>query len=203
MLSVILHCVRLFFLFFSGSQAVALENLALRQQLAIYKRVNKRPRLAGRDRWFWIALSRVWKDWKRALIVVHPDTVVRWHRRRFRKYWAELSKYRRKPGRPPTDIEIRELIRTMAKENPLWCAPRIHGELLKLGIAISERTVSRILRTLKRPPAQTCKTFLNNHIGEIVSIDFFTVPTWIGCMRLIQQATIFHCGNWPTSHRSI
>ena len=80
-------------------------------------------------------------------------------------------------ARPPTDIEIRELIRTMAKENPLWRAPRIHGELLKLGITISERTVSRILRTLKRPPSQTWKTFLNNHIGEIVSIDFFTVPT--------------------------
>src|SRR5712691_9529280 len=126
MLSAILYCTRLFFLFFSSPQAITLENLALRQQLAIYKRVNKRPRLAGRDRWFWIVLSRVWKDWKRALIVVHPDTVVRWHRRHFRKYWAELSKPRRMPGRPPTDIEIRELIRTMSKENPLWRAPRIH-----------------------------------------------------------------------------
>jgi putative transposase len=144
--------------------------------LEIYKRKNKRPRLARHDRWFWILLSRVWKDWRRALLIVHPDTVVRWHRQRFRKYWAQLSRGR-KPGRPPTAIEIRELIRTLATENPLWRAPRIHGELVKLGINISERTVSRIPRTVKRPPSQTWTTFLNNHIGEIVSVDFFTVPT--------------------------
>jgi len=177
MLAAICSCFRSLFLLFSGHRAVALENLALRQQLSIYKRMNKRPRLGRHDRWFWIALSRCWKDWRRALVIVHPDTVLRWHRQRFRKYWAEISNRRRKPGRPATGIEIRELIRMMATENPLWRAPRIHGELLKLGIAISERTVSRILRTITRPSSQTWKTFLNNHIGEIVSIDFFTVPT--------------------------
>src|SRR6266404_12419 len=176
MLASILYCFRLFFLTFSGHRTMALENIALREQLEIYKRKDKHPRLTRGDRWFWISLSRVWKDWRRALMIVHPDTVVRWHRQRFRKYWAELSRGR-KPGRPPTDIEIRELIRTMATENPLWRAPRIHGELLKLGIAVSERTVSRILCTVKRPPSQTWKTFLNNHVGEIVSIDFFTVST--------------------------
>ena len=176
MLSAILRCFRLLFLLFGGHRAVALENLALRQQLAIYKRNRKRPRFTPHDRWFWVLLSRFWKDWRRALIIVHPDTVVRWHRERFRKYWAQLSTGR-KPGRPPTDAEIREWIRRIATENPLWRAPRIHGELLKLGLVVSERTVSRTLRTVKRPPSQTWKTFLNNHIGEIVSIDFFTVPT--------------------------
>jgi len=169
MLAAILYLSRVLLLIFGGHRAVALENLALRQQPAIYKRKSKRPRLARRDRWFWILLSRVWEGWRRALIIVHPDTVVRWHRKRFRKYWAELSRGR-KPGRPPTAIEIRELIRTIATENPLWRAPRIHGELLKLGITISERTVSRILRTVKNPHSQTWKTFFNNHIGEIISI---------------------------------
>jgi putative transposase len=109
--------------------------------------------------------------------VAHPDTVVRWQRERFRRYWARRSKKSGKPGRPPISSEIRELIRAMAYASPLWRAPRIHGELRKLGIEVSERTVSRVLRTVKRPPSQTWKTFLQNHIGEIVAIDFFTVPT--------------------------
>lgn len=151
--------------------------LALRQQLGIYKRKQTRPRLVGRDRWFWIALSAVWKDWRRALCVVHPDTVERWRREHFRRYWANLSKRPARMGRPPVSLEVRTLIRTLAQANPLWRAPRIHGELRKLGIEVSERTVSRLLRTVKRPPSQTWKTFLQNHIGEIVAIDFFTVPT--------------------------
>lgn len=109
-------------------------------------------------------------------MIVDPDSVLRWHRERFRKYWAQLSAGRN-PGRPQTGIEIRNLIRHLAIENPLWRAPRIHGELLKLGITVSERTVLRILRTVDRPPSQTWRTFLNNRIGEIVSIDFFTVAS--------------------------
>lgn len=174
--STILRCFRLLFMLLGGHRAVALENLALRQQLAIYRRKGKPPRLACRDRWFWIALSRVWKEWRGAVLIVHPDTVVRWHRNRFRKYWAQMSAGRH-PGRPRTSRVIRDLICRMASENPLWRAPRIHGELLKIGIAVSERTVSRILQTIKRPPSQTWKTFLKNHIGELVSVDFFTVPT--------------------------
>jgi putative transposase len=122
-------------------------------------------------------LASIWKDWRQALLVVHPDTVVRWQRQRFRSYWAELSKKRGKLGRPSIGKETRELIQTMARANPLWRAPRIHGELLKLGIEVSERTVSRILQTVDRPPSQTWKTFLHNHVGEIVAIDFFIVPT--------------------------
>ncbi|HEY0724967.1 MAG TPA: integrase core domain-containing protein [Pyrinomonadaceae bacterium] len=177
MLAFLLGLFRLVFLFRKGHRAVVLENLALRQQLSIYKRKQKRPRLIEGDRWFWIALSMVWKDWRRALLVVHPDTVVRWQRERFRRYWTQLSKKSRSAGRPSISPQIRELIQTMALANATWRAPRIHGELQKLGIVVSERSVSRVLQTVKRPPSQTWRTFLQNHIGEIVAIDFFTVPT--------------------------
>jgi putative transposase len=111
------------------------------------------------------------------LRIAHPDTVVRWQRERFHRFWANLSKRSATAGRPPVSPEARTLIRTLAQSNPLWRAPRIHGELQKLGIEVSERTVSRLLRTIRRPPAQTWKTFLRNHIRDIVAIDFFTVPT--------------------------
>ena len=177
MLAILLGWFRLVWLFGRGHHAVVLENVALRQQLAIYKRTKKRPHLVKCDRWFWIALSAMWKDWRRPLFVVHPHTVVRWQRERFRRYWARRSKKLGRPGRPSISRQVRELIRTMACANPLWRAPRIHGELRKLGIEVSERTVSRVLRSVERPPSQTWKTFLQNHIGEIVAIDFFTVPT--------------------------
>jgi putative transposase len=104
--------------------------------------------------------------------------VVRWQRERFRSFWARLSQpQRRGRGRPATAAEIRRLIEQMAAINPLWRAPRIYGELKMLGIAVSERTVSRLLRSVRRPPTQSWKTFLHNHLGQLVSIDFFTVPT--------------------------
>jgi putative transposase len=172
------HLFRLVWLFLRGHQALVVENLALRQQLSIYRRKQKRPRLTRWDRLFWIALAAQWQGWRKYLFVVHPDTVVRWQRQRFGRYWAQLSnRSRKKVGRPRIGDQVRELIQTMARANPLWRAPRIHGELLKLGIVISERTVSRILQTMKRPPSQTWKTFLKNHMGEIVATDFFTVPT--------------------------
>ena len=174
MLTFLLGLFRLVWLFGKGHRAVVLENLALRHQLSIYKRKQKRLRIAGRDRWLWIAISMMWKDWRKALVVVHPDTVVRWQRERFRRYWTKRPA---KLGRPPVGVEIRSLIRTLAQANPLWRAPRIHGELQKLGIAVSERTVSRVLPTVTRPRPQTWKTFLQNHVSEIVSVDFFTVPT--------------------------
>jgi putative transposase len=112
------------------------------------------------------------------LLHVQADTVVRWQRERFRKFWARLSKpQQRHRGRPATAAGLRRLIEQMAAVDPLWRAPRIHGELKMLGIALSERTMSRILRNLRRPPNQTWRTFLHNHVGQIVSIDFFTVPT--------------------------
>src|SRR6478672_8148963 len=153
-------------LLFSGHQAVAIENAALRMQIAAFQRKRKRPLLTTWDRVFWITLRSLWSDWRHPLIYVQADTVVRWQRERFRRFWARLSKPRgRGRGRPGTATQLRRLIEQMAAANPLWRAPRIHGELKMLGIAISERTVSRILRKLHWPPNQTWKTFLHNHIG--------------------------------------
>jgi putative transposase len=154
---------------------LALENLALRQQLAVLNRQHRRPKLWRSDRIFWLLLSRSWVHWKEALVIVNPETVLRWHRKGFASYWTRLS--RKRAGRPGTDREIRELIRKMAKSNPLWGAPRVHGELLKLGIDISERTVSRWMPKGTKQPSQTWRAFLDNHVGELVSIDFFTVTT--------------------------
>jgi putative transposase len=155
---------------------LALENLALRQQLATLKRSQPHPKLRRPDRLFWIGLCQTWDKWQHALILVQPDTVLRWHREGFRLYWKWISK-RKSPGRPTVSPEIRDLIRQMAQANPLWGAPRLHGELLKLGIEVSERTVSRLRPRHRNPPSQNWKTFLDNHIKELVSVDFFTVPT--------------------------
>ena len=129
---------------FRPQRELALENLALRQQLAILRRKTKRPKLNKADRAFWVALSRLWPDWQSALILVKPETVIGWHRKGFRLYWSWKSGNR--GGRPPIDSEIRTLIRRMGRENPTWGAPRIHGELLKLGFELGEQHLQRILR---------------------------------------------------------
>ena len=108
--------------------------------------------------------------------MVKADTVVKWRQRGFRAYWARISQ-RKSGGRPPASSEVRALIQRMAAANRLWGAPRIHGELLKLGIEISERTVSRLMPKSRKPPSQTWRAFLNNHVRDLVSVDFFTVPT--------------------------
>ena len=144
----------------------------------LFRRKRRRPVLTTLDRVFWITLRRWWSGWRDPLLYVQADTVTRWQRERFRRFWAHLcNSHRRRPGRPATALPIRQLIARMVMANPLWRAPRIHGELKMLGIAISERTVSRILRRLPQPPSQTWKTFLHNHLSQMVSIDFFTVPT--------------------------
>jgi hypothetical protein len=120
---------------------LALENLALRQQFAVLHRKSKRPKLHEADRAFWVALCGLWPDWQSALILAKPETVIRWHRKGFKLYWSWKS--RNRGGRPPIDGEIRALIGRMARKNPTWGAPRIHGELLKLGFDVSEATVSR------------------------------------------------------------
>jgi putative transposase len=176
MLKALLLGIRFVILVLGGHEDVALENAALRQQLAVLKRNVKRPRLHRRDRVFWILLMKMWTQWKSALFIVQPDTVVGWHRKRFKRYWWRLSQSKG-PGRPPMNSELRKLVRTIAAANPLWGAPRIHGELLKLGFEISERTVSRLMLKQRTGPSQTWKTFLSNHVGQLVSIDFFTVPT--------------------------
>jgi putative transposase len=176
MITLLLHLLRLLPFLCGGHRQLALENLALRQQLAVYKRTVTRPRLCRTDRLFWVGLARVWAGWRQALVIVTPDTVLRWQRRRFRDYWTRLSA-RPTGGRPPVNAEIKALVSRMAAANPLWGAPRIHGELLKLGIDVAERTVSRLLPKRRSPPSQTWRTFLTNHVRDLVSIDFFTVPT--------------------------
>lgn len=155
---------------------LSLEILALRQQVAVLKRRHPRPRLSNLDRWFWLALRRLWPRWADALIVVKPETVVGWHRACFRLFW----RWRSRGGGRKIGAEVFELVRRMARENPDWGAPRIHGELLKLGFDISERTVSRYLaRRLPRTGdgATNWLAFLRNHREAIAALDFFTVPT--------------------------
>ena len=179
MLSAAVVVLRTIGLICCGHGAVALENLALRQQLIALKRTVRRPQLHTRDRLFWILLATAWRDWRGALVFVHPDTVVRWHREWLRRRWTARS-HKKRPGRPTTDVSIRKLVEQMEAANPLWGAPRIHGELLKLGIDVSERTVSRLLRRRHRPSGQTWRTFLTNHVAALASMDFFTVPTVTG-----------------------
>jgi len=157
-------------------RALALENLALRHQLEVLKRNTKRPHIENRDRILWLMLARFWNDWRRQLLFVQPETVVRWHKEGFRRYWRWKSRPRW-PGRKKVPRDIRDLIRTMSRNNPLWGAPRIHGELQKLGIEISETTVSKYIIRHPKPPSQSWRTFLRNHTRDVASVDFFTVPT--------------------------
>jgi hypothetical protein len=150
---------------------LVLENLALRQQLVTLA-VRRHPDIRPADRVFWVLLRRYWSRWAEALAIVRPDTVVRWHRAGFRTYWNWLSRRGKRSGRPPLPREVRALIRRMASENP-WGAPRIHGELLCLGFDVSERSVSRYLRSLPRTPRAnpTWRTFLRNHRDGIAAMD--------------------------------
>jgi len=160
-------------------QILLLENLALRQQLAVFKRKHRRPTLASMDKLFWVLLCRLCKSWKNALIIVQPETVVRWHRAGFRLYWRLISRARKSVGRKPVTPQIRELIFKLTAENPTWRAPRIHGELVMLGFEISERSISRWMRRAPRDPdsVQRWLTFLRNHREAIAAMDFFAVPT--------------------------
>jgi putative transposase len=176
MITFLLHLFRLLPFLLGGHRQLALENVALRQQLIVYKRAVPRPRLCRADRLFWAALARLWSGWRQPLVIVTPDTVLRWQRRRFREYWTKLSG-RPTAGRPTIHVEIKALITQMAAANPLWGAPRIHGELVKLGLDVSERTVSRLIPKRRSPPSQTWRTFLANHVRDLVALDFFTVPT--------------------------
>jgi putative transposase len=159
------------------SVELRLENLALRHQLGVLRRsAPKRLKLRPADRILWVWLRRVWTDWKSALLIVKPETVIAWHRKGFRLYWTWKVR-RGKRGRPAVPREVRDLIRMMSRHNPMWGAPRVHGELLKLGIEITEPTVAKYMLRRRKPPSQTWRTFLENHVKSMVSVDFFTVPT--------------------------
>jgi hypothetical protein len=166
-----------------------LEVLALRHQLQVLQRTRpRRLRLATADRWLWVWLSRVWTAW-RTLVIVKPETVIAWHRHAFRLVWT--CKSRRRTGRPAVPRDVRTLIRTMSQANPLWGAPRIHGELLKLGIAVSQATVAKYMRRDRQPPSQNWRTFLANHIGQVVAADFLVVPT-ATCRLLFVLVLVAH-----------
>src|SRR3954447_13305736 len=159
------------------SAQLRLENLVLRQQLTVLRRsAPKRLKLTRADRIFWVWLRRVWGDWKSVLMIVKAETVIAWHRKGFRLFWTWRI-HRGKPGRPNVPQEIRDLIRMLSRNNPAWGAPRIHGELLKLGIEITEPTVAKYMVRHRKSPSQTWRTFLENHMKTMVSVDFFTVPT--------------------------
>ncbi len=159
----------------SRSQLI-LENLALRQQLAVLSRQRKRPPLRQRDRLFWVILSRLYSDWRSAIVLVQPDTVVRWHQQGFRLFWRWKSRGNR-VGRPALDKEIIALIRRMARDNPTWGSPRIQAELRLLGHDVAEATVAKYRPRHRKPPSPTWHTFLNNHVGTLASMDFLVVPT--------------------------
>src|SRR6476619_993272 len=152
------------------------ENATLRHQLVVLRRKLKgRARLTNNDRWFFVQLYRWFPSILPALMIVQPETLVRWHRAGFRRYWRWKS--RRQGGRPPIKAELRALIRQMSTENELWGAPRIHGELLKLGVEVAQSSVAKYMVKRRGPPSQGWRTFLRNHAPEVAAMDLFVVPT--------------------------
>ncbi len=162
---------------FQTRAALQLEILALRHQINVLRRSQRgRVRLTEVDRLLWTWLLYLWPGWRSALIIVKPETVIAWHRRGFRLYWTSKSRPGR-PGRPEVSREVRDLIRKMSLANPRWGAPSIHGELLKLGIELSQATAAKYMERHRRPPSQMWRTFLDIHLKQLVSTDFFVVPT--------------------------
>ncbi|MGA8292985.1 MAG: integrase core domain-containing protein, partial [Rhodoplanes sp.] len=152
------------------------ENAALRQQLIVLQRkLRGRVRFSNGDRLFFVQLYRWFPSILKAMLIIRPETLIRWHRAGFRGYWRWKSCSL--GGRPPIGTELRALIQRMSQENPLWGAPRIHGELLKLGFAVSQSTVARYMARKSNPPSQSWRTFVCNHAPEIAAMDLFVVPT--------------------------
>ncbi|WFU79266.1 integrase core domain-containing protein [Bradyrhizobium sp. CIAT3101] len=152
------------------------ENAVLRHQLIVLRRRRRgRVRLTNLDRWFFVQLYRRFPAILKVLTIIRPETLVRWHRAGFRCYWRWKSRPR--GGRPPVETELRTLIRQMSVENPLWGAPRIHGELLKLGFEVAQSSVAKYMVKRRVPPSQGWRTFLHNHAPDVAAMDLFVVPT--------------------------
>ncbi len=161
---------------FKSKLRLEAENAVLRRQLIVLRRrLHGRVQLTNHDRWFFIQLYRWLPSILKALTIVRPETLLRWHRVGFRCYWR--SKSRRRGGRPQIETELRALIRRMSIENPLWGAPRIHGELLKLGFEVAQSSVAKYMVKRRWPPSQGWRTFLHNHAQDIAAMDLFVVPT--------------------------
>jgi putative transposase len=167
-----------------------MELIALRHQVAVYKQTVSRPRLWPTDRLLWVWLSRLWPGWQDVLKFVQPRTILAWQKKRFRDYWRHLSQSG-KPGRPAITKEVRELIQDMWRSNPTWGSPRIVGELGKLGIHVAKFTVEKYRPRIRKPSSPTRKAFLNNHVKDLVSCDFFTVPT-VTCKVLFVFVILAH-----------
>src|SRR6478736_2142908 len=175
MLAILCAVVSIFAFRFRGGASLEIELIAVRHQLAVLRRQRPgRPQLSSLARLLWVWLYRIWPQVIDAMVLVKPATVVQWHRKGFRLLWRWRSS---RPGRPTIGAEIRTLIRRMSKDNPLWGAPRIHGELLKLGIKISQATVGRWMPWRPKVPSPTWRSFLRNHLPDIAAIDMFVVTT--------------------------
>jgi hypothetical protein len=161
---------------FKSKLRLETENAVLRHQLIVLRRrPHGRVRLTNHDRLFFIQLYRWFPAIVKVLTIIRPETLVRWHRAGFRCYWRWKS--RQRGGRPQIDTELRVLVRRMSLENPLWGAPRIHGELLKLGFEIAQSSVAKYMVKRGRPPSQEWRTFLCNHAPDVAAMDLFVVPT--------------------------
>jgi putative transposase len=150
------------------------ENLALRQQLVILRRNTSRPGLRNRDRLFWVVLSHLWRDWRSILVIVKPETVIKWHRQGFKCYWRWKSRAGR-VGRPRIDLEIRNLIRCMSHENPTWGVPRIMAELHLLGYKVAESTVAKYRVRNRKPPSQRGRAFcgiMRMRVQQLISSSY-------------------------------
>jgi hypothetical protein len=161
---------------FKSKLRLETENAVLRHQLIVLRRrLHGRVRLTNHDRWFFIQLYRWFPSILQVLAIIRPETLVRWHRAGFRRYW----RWRSRPlgGRPQIETELRALIQRMSVENPLWGAPRIHGELLKLGFEVAQSSVAKYMVKRRGPPSQGWRTFLRNHVPDIAAMDLFVVPT--------------------------
>jgi len=161
---------------FKSKSRLEAENAVLRHQLIVLRRrVRGRAQPTNNDRWFLVQMYRWFPSILTVVTIVQPETLVRWHRAGFRRYWRWKSNSR--GGRPPIENELRALIRQMSTENQLWGAPRIHGELLKLGFSVAQSSVAKYMVKRRGPPSQGWRTFLRNHVPDVAAIDMFVVPT--------------------------
>ncbi len=175
---------------FRSRRSLHLTVLALQPQVAVYQRSGCRPYLHPSDRVFWAWLSRLWTGWQDALVFVQPRTVIAWQRKRFREHWRRLSQGRT-PGRPAISQEVQDLIRKRSPANPAWGAPRLVGELRKRGIDVAKSTVETYRIRSWKPPSPTWRAFLQNHVMDLVSLDFFVVPT-VTCKVMFVLVILAH-----------
>jgi putative transposase len=175
MLTIVSALLRCLFSWLRSKAELALENLALQHQIAVLNRQAHKPRLQGKDLLFWVVLNGWWPNWRAALIIFQPETVIGWERAGFRRFWRWKSRAR--GGRPPKEHALIQLIRRMWAVNPTWGSPRIRDELAKLGLEASTATIRKYRPKSRGRPSQRWRTFLQNHAGAMAAMDFFVVPT--------------------------